>query len=74
MKIRWIGRYDPTCRMLRLMRILWGRHPRDPGHQNAISTAVRPALWSFHRECDGWLLTVLGVRLHYKRHPRGVLV
>jgi len=74
MKFRWIGRLDRQQKLVRLGSFLWGTHPADAGHRNRLSLSVRPALFHFSREVDGWRVTVAGVRLHMKRHPRGSLV
>ena len=74
MKVRWIGRFDPNMRLLRLASFLWGTHPRDGGHRHRLSLALRPAWWERRVERDGWLLTVFGVRLHHQSHPRGTFV
>ena len=74
MKFRWIGRLDPDQKLFRACSILWGRNGRDPGHRKRLSVSVRPALFHFRMEVDGWRVTVAGLRLHYKHHPLGVLV
>lgn len=74
MKFRWIGRLDRDQKLIRLCSILWGKTPREGGHRNRLSISVRPALFHFRCEVDGWRVTVAGLRLHLKRHPLGVLV
>jgi len=74
MKFRWIGRLDRQQKLIRLGSFLWGIHLNDPGHRNRLSVSVRPTVFHFRREVDGWFVTVAGVRLHMKRHPRGSLV
>lgn len=72
-KFKRLLRYDPTARLFRVARFLWGRRhdPKgaiaDPGHCNRLSLGVWPKLLRATRECDGWDITVLGLRLHYRR-------
>lgn len=40
----------------------------------ALGLALRPALADWRRERDGWLLTLAGVRLHYRRSYGGIQV
>lgn len=74
MKFRWIRRLDSQQKIFRVGSFLWGNHANDPGYCNRLSVSVRPAVFHFRREVDGWFVTVAGVRLHMKRHPRGMLV
>lgn len=79
MKFRWINRYEPGRRLIRLCSVLWGKEAGDPGHRRRLSVSLHPVLFRFHRECGArdygaWSLTILGLRLHYKTRPHGVLV
>lgn len=71
---KWVGRYDPTMRMLRLCRWVWVRGTVGDG--NGYSAKFSIALWpsAFHaaRSFDGWAVTVLGVRLHLQRSYGGI--
>jgi hypothetical protein len=73
MKIRPIMRLDPRNKVLRVCSVLWDGHNEEPGYRARLSVALRPALFSFWRERDGWFLTVAGLRMHFRRHPFGGL-
>jgi hypothetical protein len=74
MTLKLVGRWSPPERMLRLARVIWsvGEGPgMGRGYSAKLSVALRPSLLAFRRECDGWLLTVCGLRLHYQRSYGG---
>jgi hypothetical protein len=65
---KWVNVYDPSLTMFRVCRLVWTRGKwGEGGYDACLSLALRPALFSFHREYEAWLLTICGVRLHYKR-------
>lgn len=77
MRLRLFWRYDPTMCMVRLGRIVWqnsvaGELVGQGGYSCKLSLALRPALFSFYRDYDGWRLTLAGLRLHFKRSYGGV--
>lgn len=76
MNIKPIMRYDPSNRMLRLARLMWqrGKVGDGVGYSAKLSIGLRPAIFAFHRDWDGWRLTVLGVRLHHQRSYGGIFV
>ena len=74
MKLRWIGRVNRREKMVRVCSVLWGTHPKDGGHKRRLSVALWPRLFKFWREYDAWFLTIAGVRVHFKKNDRGVLV
>lgn len=59
--------------MVRLFRLMWTRGTvgDGKGYSCKLSFAVRPTLFRFRREYGGWLLTLLGVRVHYERDYGG---
>ena len=69
MKLTKVMRYDRTLKMVRLLRLEWytGTYGKG-GYATKFSVALRPSLFSFHREHEAWLCTILGVRLHYQRN------
>lgn len=75
MKFKWVGRLDARLKMLRLFRVMWTRGKvgmPGGGYSAKFSVALRPSLLSFHREFDEWLLTILGVRLHFQKSHGGL--
>lgn len=75
MKIKSVFRYDRESSMLRLFRIVGERGSTGfGGYSWKLSAALRPALFRFNRELEGWILTVLGLRIHYKRSYGGRFV
>lgn len=74
MAFKFIGRYSPPERLLRLARFVWqtGKVGDGSGYSSKFTLGLRPALFGFRREWDGWLLTVCGLRLHYQRSYGGI--
>lgn len=66
MKLQRVLRLDRTAKLLRLFRIIWDRGDvgDGKGYSNSFSVALTPTLLRFRRECDGWIATVFGVRIH----------
>ena len=56
MKFANVMRYDPSLKMVRLFRVEWytGRYG-EGGYATRFSVALRPAIFSFHREHEAWL-------------------
>lgn len=72
--VKWVGTWSPQERMVRVARLVWSRGFMTMGGYTAkVSVGLRPALFSAHSDCDGWRLTLLGVRLHYQRSYGGWL-
>lgn len=68
MKLVRVFRYDRSNRLLRIARLVWDRgEVGRGGYSNKLSIGMRPCLATIRRECDGWIVTFLGVRLHYQR-------
>lgn len=74
-----VMRYDPNARLLRVCR--WGGNVFDSARSKfdsgffyswKFSIGLRPSLFNWRRELDGWLLTVFGIRLHYCRSYGGM--
>jgi hypothetical protein len=74
LRFKRVMRYDPSLRMLRLCRWVWQRGVVGDGrgYPSKLTIALRPAVLSWHKEWDGWLPTVAGVRVHYRRSWGGV--
>jgi hypothetical protein len=73
MRFKRVCRWSRGERLFRVARWTWerGRVGDGRGYGAKFSLAFRPALFQFRRELDGWLFTVLGVRLHYARSYGG---
>lgn len=73
MRIKRVMRYDPTARLFRVVRVMWeqGVVGDGKGYSVKMSLGLRPQLWSWHRESDGWILTLLGVRVHWRKSYGG---
>ena len=69
MKLKWVGRYDPSNRLLRIARLIYERGVvgDGKGYSAKFSVGLRPTLFMWRRESDGWLLTILGLRLHHMK-------
>jgi hypothetical protein len=76
MIFKWVGRYDPRNRLLRLCRLVWDRGivGDGKGYSVKLSLGLRPALLHWRREWDGWLATLFGVRVHFCRSYGGRFV
>lgn len=75
-RFKWVIRYDPGNRLLRIGRVMWERGTvgDGQGYSVKLSLGLRPTLFRWRREGDGWLLTVLGVRPHLRRSYGGRFV
>lgn len=70
LRVKWVGRYDPSARMVRLGRIMWERGTigDGEGYSAKLSLALRPVLFGWSRTAyPEWMLTVAGLRIHYQR-------
>lgn len=75
MKIKWVGRYDPGLRALRLGRAMWQRGTVGDGNGYSVklSIALQPAVLRWRRDAGReWCLTLAGVRIHYQRAYGGI--
>lgn len=73
-KVRWINRYDDSARMRRLARAVWQRGTvgDGQGYSVKLTLGLRPALLAWRREYGGWIATVAGLRVHYRRSYGGI--
>jgi hypothetical protein len=63
-QVRWIWRHDPTQRLIRICVL------EDLMTAFKLSLAVHRSLYRWHREWDGFFVTVLGIRIHYRKAHR----
>lgn len=75
--LKWVGRWSPDERMLRVARLVW-RRGEGPGFGKGfcakLSLALRPKLIGFSRGWHEFEFTVFGVRVHYQRSYGGWIV
>lgn len=76
MMFKWVGRYQPTPRMLRLCRLMWRRGVcgNGKGYSTKLSVALVPVPFRVASAWDGWAVTVAGVRVHLQRSYGGIHV
>lgn len=61
---RWIWRHDGRQRLVRVCVI------EDLTTAFKLSLALHRAVFRWHREWDGFFVTVLGLRVHYRKAHR----
>lgn len=68
MKLRFVGRWDSALRILRLARLVWsrGKVGDGNGYSAQLSLALSPRLFKVRCEWQSWMLTLLGVRVHFQ--------
>jgi len=74
MRMRWIGRYDRRARIFRMVRVTWtrGRVGDGRGYSAKLSLALCPRIIGWRRTSyPEWMLTAVGLRLHYQRSYGG---
>ena len=73
MRCRRVMRYDRYSRIFRVTLVVWecGAVGDGRGYSAKLSIGLRPAILAFRREEDGWIATVCGLRLHYRRSYGG---
>jgi hypothetical protein len=73
---RFVLRRDRHACLFRVARAVWQRGVVGDGrgYSSSVSLALRPSLFSWRKEWNGWILTIVGVRLHYRRDYGGVQV
>lgn len=76
MKFKTVFRFDPTAKLFRLFRVVRsvGKVGDGVGYSTKTSLSLAPRLFSFRRECEGWMATLFGVRLHHQRSYGGIFV
>jgi len=67
-------RWSPRERVLRLLRFTYNRPWGHGWCARQLSLALHPRLWMARRESDGWIMTVMGIRLHWKEAHGGHFV
>ena len=76
LRFKSVLRFDEIQNHLRLFRLMWERgRPGEPGggYSAKLAIGLRPRL--FHREREygkAFLLTILGLRVHYSRSYGGI--
>lgn len=79
MKLRWVLRYSPPERLLRIARIVGTVGQVGGGgysYKLSLGFALSP-IWyrvRFRRELYGWILTVFGLRIHWRKSYGGICV
>lgn len=74
LKFRWIGRFDEIQRHLRLVRIIRTRGVvgDGKGYSSKLAFGLWPKLFGYVRDArTDFLVTALGVRIHYSRSYGG---
>lgn len=73
-RIKRVMRWDDTIRTLRLCRVMWERGTvgDGQGYSSKLSFALTPKLFRWEREWAGWIVTILGIRIHHKRSYGGI--
>lgn len=82
MTARWVWRYDPTIKLLRIVRFIWevGQCGDGNGYSNKLSVGLylKPKLFGrdgiFGYDSALWArsVTLFGVRFHYMRSYGGM--
>jgi len=72
--LKFVGRWSPRERVLRIARLMFNRPWGHGWCARQFSVALTPRLWRWHREDDGLLFTVFGLRLHWKESHGGYFV
>lgn len=76
MKLKTVFRWSNHQRMFRLFRVCWTRGTvgvPGGGYSAKLTVALAPRLFRFGDPwCDGWSLTLLGIRIHYIRSYGGI--
>ncbi len=76
LRLKSVLRFDEIQNHLRLFRLMWERgRPGEPGggYSAKLAIGLRPRL--FHREREygkAFLITILGLRVHYSRSYGGI--
>lgn len=67
-------RTDPNAMLFRLFRWTWNRGQvgDGKGYSCKLSVALAPRLFGFRREHEGWILTMLGIRVHFAKSYGGI--
>jgi hypothetical protein len=60
MKTKLVMRYDAGNRLLRVIRFTYNQG------RNQFTLGLTPRLWNFVSEFESTIITILGVRMHFK--------
>lgn len=73
-RIRWIGRRDPSARLLRLLRVVWhrGQVGAGVGYSAKFSVGLQPRVFGWRRNGYERIVVIAGIRLHYARSYGGI--
>lgn len=75
LRFKWVMRLDTIQRHFRLFRLLWERGNVGDGfgYSAKFSVALDASIFRpIHRDANtDWMLTILGIRLHYCRSYGG---
>jgi len=79
MTFKPVMRFDPAWPKLRLFRLVWqtgdwSSEPGSPPYSHKLAVALRPRLFRWTRNFDGWRLVLLGIEVHRKYSWGGTLV
>jgi hypothetical protein len=76
LRFKSVLRFDEIQKHLRLFRLMWERGtPGVPGggYSAKLAIGLRPRLFERERECGkAFLITILGLRVHYSRSYGGI--
>jgi len=68
MKLKLVLRVAPWSRHLRLFRVSWPRGlVGEGGYSTMVSFGLKARIFYFGRDCEGWRIVFLGLRVHYER-------
>jgi hypothetical protein len=72
-KLKRVCRWDSAARLYRVGRLTYDRGDvgDGEGYSVKVSLGLTPKFLRYRRELFGWILTVCGVRLHYRRSYGG---
>ena len=76
MTFKFVMRYSPPERLLRLFRLVWrwGCVGDGVGYSAKLSFGLTPTIFGAQKEFGGWRVIFLGLRVHLQRSWGGVIV
>jgi hypothetical protein len=77
MRFKWVLRRDEIQQHFRLFRIMWERGnpvvPGSGGYSAKLAIGLRPRIYEREQEFGAaFLVTILGLRVHYARSYGGI--
>lgn len=75
LKFKWMRRYSPQEKVLRLARIMWqrGRVGDGKGYSAKFTISLCRRLLSFEpNRGSGWYLIAFGLRIHFQKSWGGI--